>query len=84
MNLGPTALIVVEGSKVEAMMMVVAEISLTRNHEPIEPSKEMITILQVDGVQELSDDQWHYGVFPASNLEKARIVVPGFNPAKIG
>jgi hypothetical protein len=36
----------------------------------------------VDGVTELSDDQWHYGVFPAGNLVKARALVPGFNPAK--
>ena len=82
MNLGPAALIVAEGSKVEAMMTVVAEIGLMENNEPIQPKQELITILQVDGVQELSDDQWHYGVFPASNLERARILLPGFNPAK--
>jgi hypothetical protein len=82
MNLGPTALIVAEGSKVEAMMIVVAEIALSLNHQVIEPQKEMITILNVDGVEELSDDQWHYGIFPAGNLLKARALVPGFNPAK--
>ncbi len=82
MNLGPAALIVAEGSKAEAMMTVVAEIALMENNEPIQAKQEMITILQVDGVQELSDDQWHYGIFPASNLLRARALVPGFNPAK--
>jgi hypothetical protein len=83
MNLGPAALIVAEGTKVEAMPVVVAELALTRNRESIEAHQEMITIVRVDGVQELSDDQWHYGVFPSSNLERARALVPGFNPAKV-
>ncbi len=82
MNLGPAALIVAEGTKVEAMTVVVGLLELTLNHEPIEARQEMITMLRVDGVPELSDDQWHYGVFPASNLEGARALVPGFNPAK--
>ena len=82
MNLGPAALIVAEGSKVEAMMIVVAEIALSLNHQLIEPQQEMISILNVDGVEELSDDQWRFGVFPAKNLERARALVPGFSPAK--
>jgi hypothetical protein len=64
------------------MMMVVAEIALTLDREAIKPRQEMITILRVDAVQELSDDQWHYGVFPSSNLERARALVSEFNPAK--
>ena len=82
MDLGPAALIVAEGTKVEAMAMVVALVELTHYHEPLEAKQDMITILHVDGVQELSDDQWRYGVFPASNLERARALVPGFNPAR--
>lgn len=83
MNLGPATLIVAEGTRVEAMMMVVAELALAPNHEAIPAGQNMVTILRVDGVQELSDAQWHYGVYPASNLEKARALVPGFNPAKV-
>ncbi len=82
MHLGPAALIVAEGTQVQAMPMVVAELALTLNHEALKPPEYMITILRVDGAQELSDDQWHYGVFPAGNVEKARTLVPGFNPAK--
>jgi hypothetical protein len=82
MDLGPATLIVAEGTKVEAMAMVVALVELTHYHEPLEAKQDMITILHVDGVPELSDDQWRYGVFPASNLERARALVPGFNPAK--
>jgi hypothetical protein len=83
MNLGQTALIVAEGAKVEAMTMVVAQIAVEPNHEPIQPGQNAGAALQVEGVAELSDDQWHYGVFPASNLERARALVPGINPAKV-
>lgn len=83
MNLGPAMLFVAEGTKVEAMMMVVAELGFATNHEAIQAGQDTVTALRVDGVQELSDEQWHYGVYPASNLEKARALVPGFNPVKI-
>jgi len=83
MNPGPATLIVAEGTKVEAMAMVVALLELSHFHEALEAHQEMITILRVDGAQELSDDQWHYGVYPPSNLEMARLLVPGFNPAKV-
>jgi hypothetical protein len=82
MNLGPADLIVTEGDKVQAMTMVVADLWFMFNREPIEAQQEMITILRVDGVQELSDEQWRYGVFPPASLERARALVPGFNPAK--
>ena len=82
MDLGPATFIVAEGTRIEAMPMVVGLVELTHYREPLEAKQDMITILHVDGVQELSDDQWHYGVFPPSNLERARAVVPGFDPAK--
>jgi hypothetical protein len=82
MNFGPAALIVAEGPRVQAMMMVVARLWLTPNFEATDAGQTTITALSVEGVSELSDDQWQYGIFPASNLEKARAFVPGFNPAK--
>jgi YD repeat-containing protein len=82
MHLGPAALIVDEGTQVQAMPMVVADLALTLNHKALKPPEYVITILRVDGAQELSDDQWRYGVFPSGNVEKARALVPGFNPAK--
>jgi hypothetical protein len=83
MNLGPATLIVAEGKKVEAMTMVVAELGLEPNHAATRAGQNAVTTLHLDGVQELSDDQWHYGVYPPSSLEKARALVPGFNPAKV-
>src|SRR5450755_467567 len=83
MSVGPATLIVAEGARVEAMSMVVAQFELSHFREALEAHQEMITMLVVDGVQELSDDQWHYGIFPPSNLEMARSLVPGFNPAKV-
>jgi hypothetical protein len=72
MNLAPATLIVAEGNKVEAMAMVVALLELTHDSEALEVHREMVTILQVDGAQELGDAQWHYGVYPLSSLEKTR------------
>ena len=83
MNLGPAALIVAEGTKIEAMMMVVANLELAPNHEATKAGVNDGTVLHLDGVSELSDNQWHYGVFPAANLERGRALVPGFNPAKV-
>ena len=82
MNLGPAALIVAEGTQVNAMPVVVAHLALSLNHQPIKPPDYMITILRVEAVGELGDDQWRYGVFPTGNVERARALVPGFNPAK--
>ncbi len=82
MNLGSAMLIVAEGTKVEVMPMVVALLDMTHYSEALEAGQEMVTILHVESVEELSDDQWHYGVFPPSNLERARALIPGFNPSK--
>ena len=83
MNFGPAALIVAQGTKVQAMMMVVARLWVTPNFEATDAGLSTITALRVEGVSQLSDDQWHYGVFPGSSLEKAGALVPGFNPAKV-
>ena len=65
------------------MAVVVGLLELTHYSEALEARQDMVTILKVDGVPELSDDQWHYGVFPPSSIERARALVPGFNPAKV-
>ena len=82
MNLGPATLIVAEGTKVEAMAMVVGGLVLAPEQDTTVAGKHDATVLHVDAVSELSDDQWHYGAFPASNLDKARALIPGFNPGK--
>ena len=80
--LGPTALIVAEPRAVAVMMMVVGEFTVSPNHIEITPGQDRLSYLRVNGVSELADEQWRYGVYPASNLEKARALLPGFNPAK--
>ncbi|MGC2112386.1 MAG: hypothetical protein WA655_22900, partial [Candidatus Korobacteraceae bacterium] len=82
-GLGPATLIVAEGTRVEAMSMVVAELDLAPNHEAAQAGQDIVSTLRVDGAQELSDEQWRYEIYPASNLERARSLVPGFSPAKV-
>jgi len=79
---GQTALIVAEGNSIAAMMMVVAEYSLAPNRIAIEPGQDRLSYLRLNSISELSNEQWRYGVYPGSNLQKARALLPGFNPAK--
>ena len=80
---GPYTLIVAEGGKVAAVMMVVADIAVTPDAESIAPGHDLATTLRITGIEELTPPQWKYGIFPASNLERARSLVPGLNPSKV-
>lgn len=80
---GASTLIVADGTKVAAMRMVVAEFSLEPDHDQVEAGHDMSAALNVAGIEELGDQQWQYGVYPASNLQRARTLVPGINPAKV-
>lgn len=81
-NIGPSTLIVAEGTKVAAMAMVVADLSLDPARDELEPGRGAGTEMKVAGAEELGEQQWRYGVFPASNLARAQALVPGFNPPK--
>lgn len=83
MNMGASTLIVAEGARVAAMTMVVAEFSVAPNHIAIEPGQDRLVYLRVNSVSELAPDQWRYGIYPASSVERARALLAGFNPAKV-
>jgi hypothetical protein len=80
---GSATLIIAEGSEVAAMVMVVASLSLEPKSETLQPGQPSTSVVHVDNVGELADTQWRYGVYPPSNLARARALVPGFNPAKV-
>jgi hypothetical protein len=83
MMASPYTLIVADGDKVAAMMMAVANVAITAASEAVLPGHELTVGLRVSGIAELAPQQWHYGIFPADNLERARALVPGFNPSKV-
>jgi hypothetical protein len=80
---GSATLIIAEGSKVAAMVMVVASLTLEPKSEPVQPGQASQGVVHVDNVGELADAQWRYGVYPQSSLARARALIPGFNPAKV-
>jgi hypothetical protein len=83
MSAGPYTLIVAEGSRVAAVMMVVADVRVAPDSESIEPGHDWVTALRITGIEELTPQQWKYGIYPASNLQRARTMLPGFNPSKV-
>lgn len=80
---GSATLIVDEGRKVAAMVMVVATLGLQPKHDVVQAGQNTGGAVVLENVGELADAQWRYGVFPSSSLERARALVPGFNPAKV-
>ena len=80
---GSSTLIVAAGNKIAAMVMVVASLSLEPTSEAVQPGQTAGGAVRLDSVAELADAQWRYGVFPPGNLERARALVPGFNPPKV-
>ena len=79
---GPATLIVAEGNRVIAAMIVVADVNLTPASGPVEAGRDLAIALRVSGVADLSPQQWRYGIFPADDLERARAIFPGISPAK--
>jgi hypothetical protein len=80
---GSVTLIIAEGQKVAAMVMVVASLTLEPQSQNVEPGGNFAGVVHVDNVGELADAQWRYGVYPPGSLTHARALIPGFNPAKV-
>ncbi|MFZ1136784.1 MAG: hypothetical protein WAN69_17675 [Candidatus Korobacteraceae bacterium] len=80
---GSATLIVAEGGKVAAMVIVVATLGLQPKHDAIQAGQDTGGAVVLENAGELADAQWRYGVFPPSTVERARALVPGFNPAKV-
>ncbi len=80
---GSATLIVAEGKNVAAMVMVVATLGLQPKQDAIQAGQNTGGAVVLENVGELADAQWHYGAFSPSTVERARALVPGFNPAKV-
>ena len=78
---GQSALIVAEGSKVAAMVVVVACLKVEPAFLQVEPGQSSLGQLFITNAGELAGDQWRYGIFPPSSLQQARELIPGFKPA---
>jgi len=75
---GLRPLVIAEGSKAVAFPMVVAEFSLAPERRDLSKGQKLLIYPVIDGPQELPDPLWLPGNYPASNLEEARKLIPGF------
>lgn len=77
---GKHSLIVADGSRLVAFPVTVAELMFTPQQRDLKAGESMLIIARLAG--SLPDDAWRAGVFPPSNLERARKLLPGFEMAE--
>ncbi|MGA2904888.1 MAG: hypothetical protein ABSD98_13715 [Candidatus Korobacteraceae bacterium] len=75
---GLRPLVIAEGPKAVAFPMVVAEFSLTPERRDLSKGQQLLLYPTIEGPEELPDSLWLPGNYPASNLEEARKLIPGF------
>lgn len=78
---GPRPLAIAEGAKAIAFPMVVAEYSIHPERRNLPKGETLLMYPTVEGPGDLPDEEWRPGNFPPSNLEEARKILPGFQPA---
>lgn len=79
---GSRPLVVSEGSKAIAFPMVVAEFGLRPDARGVKQGELSLLYQSLDGPQELPDPLWLPGNYPATNLDEARQLIPGFQMPK--
>ncbi len=78
---GPRPLALAEGGKAIAFPMVVVQFSIRPERRDLPKGETLLMYATVEGAGDLPDQEWRPGNFPPSNLEQARKVLPGFQPA---
>jgi hypothetical protein len=81
---GPRPLVIVEAGKAIAFPMVVSVVGIRPDRRALNAGDKLLIYVTVDGPEELPDQEWHPGNFPPSNLDEARALVPGYQPAHAG
>jgi hypothetical protein len=75
---GPRPLFIAEGSKVVALPVTVAEFSLKNRNRELQQRQVLVTFPTLEGPADVPDPAWQLGNFPATNLDEARKLIPGF------
>ena len=75
---GSRPLFIAEGSKVVALPAVVGDFFVRNNGRELKAGETLITFPTLDGPGDIPDSAWETGNFPASSLERARQLIPGF------
>ncbi len=75
---GPQYLLVTQTPKLLAFPISVAQVSVRADTWEVKKDGKSMVFFTVAGPGDLSDAQWSAGIFPPSNLERARALIPGF------
>lgn len=76
---GVRPLFIAEGRKVVALPVVVGEFVIKNNHRTLDPGQTLIMVPTLDGPGDIAEAQWRPGSFPATNITRARTLIPGFH-----
>ncbi len=79
---GSRPLYIAEGAKVIALPVVVGDFFIKNNGRELTEGQSLIVFPTLDGPGDIPDAEWHTGNFPATNLEQARQLLPGFQLPK--
>ena len=79
---GARPLFIAEGSKVIALPVVVGDFFIKNNGRELKEGQQLIVFPTLDGPGDIPESQWRAGNFPATNLELARQLIPGFQLPK--
>jgi hypothetical protein len=75
---GSRPLFIAEGMKVVALPVVVGNFFIKNNGRELQAGQTLITFPTLDGPGDISDPAWQIGNFPATNLQRAQQLIPGF------
>jgi hypothetical protein len=75
---GSRPLFIAEGTKVIALPVAVGKFVIKNNGRELQAGESMITFPTLDGPGDIPDAAWQIGNFPATNLQRAQQLIPGF------
>jgi len=75
---GSRPLFIAEEKKVVAFPVAVGKFFIKNNGRELEAGETLITFPTLDGPGDIPDPAWQSGNFPATNLQRAQHLVPGF------
>ena len=79
---GTRPLFIAEGPKVAALPVVVGEFFIKNNGRELQAGETLITFPTLDGPGDIPDPAWQIGNYPATNLQRAQQLIPGFRPSQ--
>jgi hypothetical protein len=75
---GSRPLFIAEGAKLVALPVVVGGFFIKNNGRELQAGQTLIVFPTLDGPSDIPDELWRAGNYPATNLDQAKYMVPGY------